>query len=428
MNHKIKLSYKFCRLVILLFIMLSLCSCSNLTFSNRDSSAYNDIKELDNTEITIPESNTIEDEFPEDEFPEGDYIYEKYIYADVDDDGHDERVRVAFKSSQENGSTDNILKAHVQFWVNGAFYEANLGKVPTTNVELYPVVSSGKNDKGGLVAVFREDGMEITPDYMYAFEYYRGIKTLAVPQDYKMSGGFEKYKNINIETDINGDGQPDLVEIYYKKAYISNSREVFEFGLPYVRAVINGVCFEERIASFSPSYTPYVKILAFKSNNGGKNNLAVTFGPIGTGRGINLLYVLEFNEGFKFLPMPQALDYKDSGKLDSGSYGFSGTVFFTDNFKARVVCDETDFTGEISIEVDRFKDCYDENGNVIHPLSGSVDSIYDVKITEKDGFEYLTVYQDIGLTEYKRGIGSLITTVSWQDGEYIVENQQCSSD
>lgn len=198
-----------------------------------------------------------------------------------------------------------------------------------------------------------------------------------------------------VKSDITGDGRDETIEVYYKKyTFRAPDGEELDFKYPYIRTVVNGMKYEHY---FGNIFSYGAKIHAFNPGIENKQAMAVVFDVGGTGKGTELLYVIMFDDGFKFMPLPKC--YND-WKVENASYGFKADVRYIDDYKARVTCEETKFTEDIPLDKelyksyskDEFTRAYDENGKAIGSPS-MVDGICEVRIVSENGMQYKVVRQ-----------------------------------
>lgn len=183
----------------------------------------------------------------------------------------------------------------------------------------------------------------------------------------------------------------------------------------------NGVTYQKHFGDFV-SYE--AKINAFDLGIDNKQAIAVAFDVGGTGRGLELLFVLTFTDDLEFLPLPK--HSRNNPLEDNGSFGFRARVAYIDDYKANVICNEAGFTEDIPLDRELYESyaknndgimpiIYDDNGKLKGEINYSeigVDGICDVSIVDINGRQCVEFAQYVWGLSHGNGIGFLISALA----------------
>lgn len=225
-----------------------------------------------------------------------------------------------------------------------------------------------------------------------------------------------------IYMDLNGDQTLDEFEIHL----IESGDVVWPEGYPkpirtdikpFVRATINEQIYELELVD--GIVYDYIAI-PFRLENG---NFAVSLEvDLGGSGGSSYFYVITIIDNkLELLPLPRM---KEEKTYYGGGYqiGFDVSMNFIDNYKAEIVCTETNFKEVIPIDVDIYwgeetiKDAfYDDNGKLRREINYDDVADHAGGVTEvsNDKYDYININQSIYIDDKWGYIGSLSTTLSW---------------
>lgn len=241
--------------------------------------------------------------------------------------------------------------------------------------------------------------------------------------------------------DMDGDGTEELVELRAEKCYFGNESEpekLFEGNgiRPYTLVVTKGETVWELPLGWedsggfilNPYYFPPEDSertgSCWTTDRSGNPVLALWFDTISAGGAGNIdVYAVAFQDAEPaFLPIPE-YGYNIEATLDEETMISQVTVLETGhtetldlmewlaNYEKRNREHGHDFT---------FEPIYDEDGALEWPVApGNIDGFYHAKKAEQG----ITLRQYVYGSAHMDGMGALVTTLSWEDGQPVILDQ-----
>lgn len=231
------------------------------------------------------------------------------------------------------------------------------------------------------------------------------------------------------QVDMDGDGVDELVELRAEKAYTSDGAETTDYGMhPYTLVVTQGETVYELLMGHSgendtplqPWYfsDPEWTGTCWTEDRSGRPVLALWFDTIAAGGAGHVdVYAAAFQDGAPaLLPVPEysleaVLDEKTMAvRLIVPETGYTDTLDLDQWLQAWSEQDP-DLTGD---------PLYREDGTLEWPVAPrGIDGHYHAEQAE-DG---ITVRQYMWGSAHMDGMGDLVTTLSWENGQPVVLDQ-----
>lgn len=230
-------------------------------------------------------------------------------------------------------------------------------------------------------------------------------------------------------TDMDGDGIEELVELWAEKAYTSDGFETTQHNMhPYTIVVTKGACVWERPLGQDDNLD--MRRWYFYGDSGytdtfwtvdrsGRPVLAMYFDNMSQGGagGIDV-YALAFQDGEPvFLPVPF---YSIRSTLDREAMTSRVTIPETGYTEALDLMEYLERGKTRNPDDSWWEPEYDENGLLTWPAAPKgIDGFYAAERAERG----ITLRQYVFGTHHADGMGALVTTLSWENGEAVVLDQ-----